>query len=293
MRKSKARRPSLIAALFCLLLPTHPAMGADPAPAMYLLELPGDLVPVRYTPGSLDRAVSVQDQLGNLIEDFKSWSRAKSALIVLLLSRDEWQGAGFESEYGVPEPAGGLGLAMSAFGDDETVELWKGLLGTRLPTQADQPNLGTPEQAASLAVGDLIALVDAARICLMAGGFTGDQPWVNGVMAHIVALSVLTGHAQVRLPEVRMVFSALATNGGGPGAYPLAAAIKPPSLSARLWFEGQYFDAASLVAGGEGKAPAKAVLKQARKDGGRVRAADLLARYPELGTWLNTNFRPE
>lgn len=268
-------------------------MGADSTPTMFLLELPGDLVPIRYTPGSLDRAVAVQDQLGDLVEDFKSWSRAKSAVVVLLLSRDEWQGAGLESKYGVPEPAGGLGLAMSAFGDDDTVELWKGLLGTRLPTQADQPNLGTPEQAASLAVGDLIALVDAARICLLAGGITGDQPWVNGVMAHIVALSVVMGRAEMRLPEMRMVFSALATNGGGPGAYPLAAAIKPPSLSARLWFEGQYFGAASLVAGEEGKAPAKAVLKQVRKDGGQVRAADLLARYPELGTWLNSSFRPE
>lgn len=250
-------------------------------------------MPVRYTPGSLDRAVSIQERLENLVEDYKSWSRAKSALIVLLLSRDEWQAAGLESQYGVPQPAGGLGLAMSAYGDAETVELWKRLLGTRLPTQADQPNIGTPEEAASLAVGDTIALVDAARICLLASGFTGDQPWVDGVMAHIVALSVVMDREQLRVPEVRMVYSALAVNGGGPGAYPLAAATQPPSLSARLWFEGQYFDAANLVAVEAGKAPAKAVLKQARKNGGRVRGADLLAHYPALGTWLQTSFGPE
>lgn len=279
--------------VLCLLGSSNPLAGSDPASTTYLLQLPGDLVPVRYTPGSLDRAVSVQGQLENLVEDFKSWSRAKAALVVLLLSREEWQRAGFESEYGLPEPAGGLGLAMSAFGDADTVKLWQGLLGTRLPTLADQPNFGTPEQAASLAVGDLIALVSAAHICLVAGGFRGDQAWVDGALAHIVALSVIMGHESLRLPEVRMVYSALATQGGGPGAYPLAAATDPPSLKARLWFEGQYFEAASLVAQVEGKAPAKAVLKQARKSGGTVRAAALIASYPELGNWLKTRFRAD
>lgn len=279
--------------VLCLLWPTHPAAGSGPASTTYLLQLPGDLVPIRYTPGSLDRAVSVQGQLENLVEDFKSWSRSKAALIVLLLSREEWQGAGFESEYGLPEPAGGLGLAMSAYGDADTVELWQGLLGARLPTLADQPNFGTPEQAASLALGDLVALVDAARICLVAGGFRGDQAWVDGVLAHIVALSVIMGHQSLRLPEVRMVYSALTTQGGGAGAYSLAVATRPPDLRARLWFEGQYFEAASLVAQVEGKAPAKAVLKQARKSGGMVRAAALISSYPELGNWLKTRFGAE
>ena len=90
-----------------------------------------------------------------------------------------------------------------------------------------------------------------------------------------------------------MAFGDLAKKGGGVGAYPLSAASSPPSLAARLWFESQLFNGAALLSSASCKHPAKAIFKQARKNGGLIQAADLLAECPELGTWLRSSFKAE
>jgi hypothetical protein len=191
------------------------------------------------------------------------------------------------------EASGGRGLALPSWGDDGTVELWRSLLGTRLPTQPDQPMRGTPEQTASLAVADLIGAVDAARILLRGSSIRGDQSWVEGVISQAVVLSHVRSHHAARLPDVRMVFGDLAKKGGGNGAYPLSSASAPPSLAARLWFESQFFEGAALLSNSSCKYPAKAIFKQARKNGGLVQAGDLLSKCPELGTWLSSSFKAE
>jgi len=260
---------------------------------MFLLDLPGDRVGVRYSHGSLDRAAQSQDLFDALVEDFRGWTRAKVGLVILLLSRDEWKESGFVYPYGMSEAAGGRGLALPSWGDDRTVELWRGLLGARLPTQPDQPMRGTPEQTASLAIADLIGSIDAARILLQAAGIRGDQPWVEGVISQVVVLSNVQNHHAARLPDVRMVFGNLAQRAGGPGAYPLTAAPSPPSLPVRLWYESQFFTGAALLSSPVCKHPAKAIFKQARKNAGLIRAADLMAECPELGTWLESSFEAE
>ena len=261
--------------------------------SIFLLDLPGEMVSVRYTPGSLERSVQLQDTFELMVEDFRSLTKSKVGLVILLLGRDEWKQSDFERPYGVSESAGGRGLAIPAWGDDGSVALWQKLLGTRLPTLPDQPLRGTPEQTASLAVGDLLASVDGAHILLRAGGITGDQPWVTEVLAHSVVLDQVLSHHKERLSDVRMVFADLSTAGGGPGAYPLALGPKPPSLSAEFWFDSQYFTAANLLVGPEGKFPLKGILRQARKNGGRLTAADLLAKCPELGSWLQSSFETD
>lgn len=260
---------------------------------MFLLDLPGDKVGVRYSHGSLDRAVQLQDSYELLVEDFRSWTRAKVNLVILLLSRDEWKESGFGYPYGMSEAAGGRGLALPSWGDDGTVELWRGLLGSRLPTQPDQPMRGTPEQTASLAVADLIGAIDAARILLRGGGYRGDQLWVDGLVSQVVVLSHIESHHVARLPDVRMAFGDLANKAGGAGAYPLSAFPTPPSLAARLWFESQFFNGAALLSSPSCKYPAKALFKQARKNGGLVQANELMAECPELDTWLKSSFKAE
>lgn len=258
---------------------------------MFLLDLPGDKVAVRYSHGSLDRAVQIQDSLEMLVDDFRGWTRAKVGLVVLLLTRDEWKESGFQLPYGLPEASGGRGLALPSWGDDGTVELWRSLLGTRLPTQPDQPTRGTPEQSASLAVADLIGAIDSSRILLRASGIHGDQPWVDGLVTHVVVLSFLSSHHAARLPDVRMLFADLSTRAGGPGAFPVESAGNPSSLPERLWFESQFFTGAGLLSSSTCKYPAKALFKQVRKNGGLVQAADLMAECPELGSWLKANFK--
>ena len=261
--------------------------------SMFLLDLPGDKVGVRYSHGSLDRAVQVQDSFDLLVEDFRSWTRAKVNLVILLLSREEWTESGLVYPYGMSEASGGRGLALPSWGDEGTVELWRNLLGTRLPTQPDQPMRGTPEQTASLAVADLIGSIDAARILLRGSGTRGDQPWVDGVIAHVVVLNHIRSHHEARLPDVRMAFGDLAKQGGGVRVHPLSSALSPPSLVARLWFESQFFAGAAQLSSSSCKVPAKAIFKQARKNGGLIQAADLLSECPELGSWLSSSFEAE
>ena len=258
---------------------------------MFLLDLPGETVSVRYTHGSLDRAVQLQDTFESMVADFRSWTRTKVGLVLFLLSREEWKELDYRAPFGVPEPAGGRGIALPAWGDDGTVEVWQKLLGTRLPVLPDQPLRGTPEQVASLGVGDLVASIDAARIMLRAAGISGDQPWVDELVAQVVVLTNIEEHHMSRLADVRMVFNDLAKAGGGPGVHPLSALGSPPSLRARLWFDSQFFSAAGLLIGAECKYPAKALFKHARKNGGRVQATELLAKCPELSTWLDSSFK--
>lgn len=267
-----------------------PATGQGSS-AMFLLDLPGETVAIRYSHGSLERAVQVQDTFEFMVSDFRSWTRTKVGLVLFLLSRDEWKVMGYRAPYGVPEPAGGRGIALPAWGDDGTVEVWQKLLGTRLPVLPDQPSRGTPEEVASLGVGDLMASIEAAQIMLRAAGITGDQPWVEGILAQVVVLSNVQEHHAARLSDVRMVFGDLSRAGGGARAHPLTALASPPSLRARLWFESQFFTGANLLVGPDGKYPAKAIFKHARKNGGQVRAADLLAECPELASWLDSSFK--
>jgi hypothetical protein len=290
IRRFAGRLPiALIAALWAS---TGVATQAQTS-SIFLLDLPGDRVGVRYSHGSLDRAVQVQDSFDLLVEDFRSWTRAKVNLVILLLAREEWSQSGMSQPYGMAEPAGGRGLALPSWGDDGTVDLWHGLLGTRLPTQPDQPMRGTPEQSASLAMADLVGAIDAARILLRAGGIRGDEPWVDRVVAQVVVLSHLQSHHAARLPDVRMVLEDLAARGGGSAAWPLSVASSPRDLAARLWFESQFFDAAVLLTGPGCKVSPKAIFKQARKDGGRILAADLLGKCPELSSWMARSFEAE
>jgi hypothetical protein len=266
----------------CLLALPAFAQGGS---AMFLLDLPGDPVGVRYSHGSLDRAVRLQENFELLVEDFRGWTRAKVGLVLFLLSREEWKELGYRNPYGIPEPAGGRGIALPAWGDDGTVEVWQRLLGTRLPVLPDQPLRGTPEQVASLAVGDLMASAEAARILLRSAGITGDRPWVDGVLAQLVVLSNVQDHHGDRLSDVKMVYADLGKAGGGPGAHRLSVLDSPPTPAARLWFESRFFEAASLLLECGGKTSAKS--------GGSVRAADLLARCPRLDDWLGSSFQTE
>lgn len=290
--ESRTQGSKIVGCLGCLLV-LAAGLAGEGQSSTYLLDLPGDTAAVRYSPGSLDRAVQLQDSFEALVEDVRGWTRSKVGLVVLLLNREEWQAAGLTRPYGVPEGAGGRGLAVPAWGDDGTVGLWRGLLGSRLPTLPDQPLRGTPEQSASLAVADLVGDLEGARILLRAAGISGSEPWVDHVLAHAVLLSNVQNHHRERLADVRMVFAGLAATGGGRAAYPLAVAGAPPSLAASLWFDSQYFTAAEMLVGPNGKFPIKAIFRQARQAGGRISAADLQTRCPELGDWLRSSFKSD
>ena len=266
-----------------------PLAGQSASPL--LLDLPGQSAPIRYSPGALERATQVQDHVESMVENFDTWAKEKIPLGIYLLSPDDWSQIGLQEPYGVPAHMGGRGLALPAWGTPTTVSLWQTLTKSRLPTMPSATmSRGTPDEIASLLVADVIAIAELARLQLKSANFRGDKPWVEGVAAHIVALSGILAQKDPRLPEMRMIYSDLEAAGGGHGSHPLSAIGTTKSAQTRLWFESQYFNAATIAAQAGSKQPAKQMLKSARKQGGLIRAADLISTFPGLDSWLRSSF---
>lgn len=256
-----------------------------------LLDLPGQLALVRYSPGALDRATRVQDQVEAMVENFDSWSKERMPLGVFLLSPEDWQETGLQSPYGLPTSMGGRGLALPAWGTEVTVALWQSLLRSPLPTMpSPSVSRGSPEELASVLVADLVAMPRIARIQLKAAGFRSESRWVEGVAGQILALSGVLTNKDPRLPEMRLIYASLEAAQGGPGSYSLEALAAAGSLQRDMWFEAQYFNGASIATQAEGKQSAKKMLRQAQKSGKLLRSADLISIFPGLAEWKRTSF---
>jgi hypothetical protein len=282
-------------ALPCCLLPLLASASSSGgySPLSFLLDLRGDSVKVRYAPGSLDRASHSQDRFELVVSDCKSWAHHSMPLVVYVLGPEEWQAADVDRPYGLPQHMSSTELAVASWGDAQTVALWKNLLGRRLPVVEGTALRGSPEEVASIALQNVLAVVEAFEMCLAGSGITGDQPWIDSFLVQVMTRSFIQKHEAGRLSEVDGVFASLSERGGGPGAISLQQALEPDSLTQWLWAEAQFYEAARLLAEEEGKAPAKAVLKLAGKQKGRLQAAALMAEFPILADWLYEAFEGE
>ena len=270
------------------------ARAADPAALAQLLLLPGDRAAVRYTPGSLDRAAHVQARLAALADDFAAWGGGPSTLRALVLSPEDWQAAGLRRPYGLAERTPNGDVAAPAWGSEETVALWRALTGAPLAWEGGLPVRGTPEEAASLALADLVLQVECGRLYVEGGGaggpggLGGETPWVTGLAAHVVALAAMLRHEPARLPRSAEFWGQLA---GDPGARPhgalAAAAAAADDLPVREWLahQAQLHAGARVIVERDGAKSVKRLLALKRSQG-RLTAAALLGRYPELGPWL-------
>lgn len=263
------------------------SVGSEP----YLMELRSKGVMFRYTPGALDRATRLEDSLELLVGDVGSWTKQPIALLTVILSREEWGQVGVGVPYGLPGRLGPHDIVLPAWGDNQTIELWRNLLGHELPSPMDMPYGGNSLAYASLNMTDHAMFPAAARSLLRKAGFAADQPWVEGVTAQVISLSVMKAGAPTRLPEARYFWQSLHTQGGGMAARSEAAAAAGGPAE-RLWLEATYFTAAWEIVAANGKSSAKDILKIARKSGNTLKAVDLLRDHPGLGTWLTTSFPP-
>jgi hypothetical protein len=250
--------------------------GADPRQASpvglaHLLNLRGIQTHVRYSPGALDRAAHVQLRLETLAEDFAAWSGQQLPFQGYVLGPEDWAAAQFDVPYGLPKRTGPESVAVPAWGDDQTVARWRVLLGGPLPWGTGQPVRGTPEEAASLALSDLLLQAELARMFLERTGVRGEPGWVGEVLAQSVALTAFHSHEAERIPEIEEVYAHLAATPGGQFAE-----------------AARGFDAARILVAKDGLRTPKRLLKLARDNGGRIGVGDLVARYPELGAWLRT-----
>jgi hypothetical protein len=228
----------------------------------------GPPVTVRYSPGSLDRADQVQRRLSRLVMEMGHRKLKQPLLVVDLLQAREWRQSGLAEPYGLPAISATGSLALPAWGEPETVALWRRLLDGWLPSSSVPPLRGSIEEAASLEGADLVGEVEASRIVLAKLGLSGSEPWVDDLLACALAVSATQRHEPGRRAEVRQVHSRLA-------ARPEAA--RDERLS-RL----RFIAAAERIGVESGKLPARPLLKMAAKSRAPLAAEELLARYPWL-----------
>lgn len=249
--------------------------SATPLP--YLLDVGDAFALVRYSPGALDRASHVQHRFALLARDFGKWSKQSIPLSAVLLSRTDWEALDLAVPYGLPAHMANGEVALCAWGDFGTVSLWRSLLGGELPRLEGHPLYGSPVEAASLLMNDLLAQGVAARALLNRAGFNRVHPDVLKFTAHVIALAASNLHESLSLGEIRRVYT---MNGPDPS---LGAPSGNGIWQERLASERPYYEAAEALIAKRGitKAP-KALLKLLRREGTALTARAIGDRFPEV-----------
>ena len=238
-----------------------------------LLLLSDDASEVLYVPGTLDRAAHVELWLRSLAVGAARRTRHPARVVGVVLGRDEWQQARLPCAYGIPCRAGVRVVALPAAGDAGTIALWQGLIGA-LPQLGGTPLMGTAEEAASLAPADAFAGLVTSRDLVVAAGFAGDEPWVVDLLAHAVSLDAARQSRSGRDADLDGFWESVRRHYGPQGVEPA------DEMGAELRRQAKLYFAAQTMLGGEGKVPVRALHKLQEKGGGRLRAADLRAAWP-------------
>jgi len=273
-------------------------VGIHPEPPSYLLlRLAGDRTDVRYTPGSLDRAANLQTRLELTARAFQKWAEVDFRPRVFVLTREEWRQARYAVPYGLPVRVGEAGLAVPAAGDPGTVALWSELLGGLLPAVQGTPMRGTPEELATMVLADVFVQLLASDVLLDAIGLTPEEPWLRGVAAHALTLSVVARLEPGRMPSLEILYQRLGQR-HAPGTMSLRDYGSTLDLADWLWFQAQlHAGGKALVAKGKkgeelkkGKELIHSLRKLQKRGGGVLTDELLLRRYRALRPWLSERF---
>lgn len=237
----------------------------------FLLNLQGGMTQVRYTHGSLDRAANLQRRLDLLIGETARRLGVQSPLECLVMSREEWESMKWQWSYGLPLSVGPSRMAVPAWGDPDSLDLWEAALGRRLPPAPGMPMRGTPEEASALAVSDLLAQMVAAEALVEGSGLPVTEPWHVEAIADLMAVDGFMRYESLRLGEIDGLFRAFDASPGG-------AAVRGSELA---WLKASAagYDAARLALSERGSAPLKKLIKRVRKKGLAVTTSDLVAAY--------------
>lgn len=255
-----------------------------------LLDLPGDLASVRYTPGTLDRAASVQARFELLTEEFSRTRFQAAAVVLYVLSPEDWAAAQLTNAYGEPQALGTDALVVPAWAEREMIARVRGWLGGEIPLPSGLPLLATREEAGALGVSDLLAQVAVSRMLATRANFRGDGAWIAPVMAHLVARLAWDKFEPGRMPEIAALFDAMAAQDKTLGGHPLAAWDPNLPLPERAWFETRFLRAADLIMVAKGPRGARKILNRAVVGLEPLSQAGLLKEVPALATWLAATF---
>ena len=206
----------------------------------------------------------------------------------VVLPRAQWEAAKLLRPYGLPVQIGRTEIAVPALGDRGTVRRWQQWLGTDLPPLPGRPLRGTVEEASSLGLADVFLQCEVAAIFVDRLGLAGDEPWIRGLLAHLVALTLFETYEPSRRLEIEIVYRRLANQ------IPplLEAGGEERQMPVERWLlsEAIYHQGARLVFSVNGSKTLKRVLK-ARRKGGPLTGKHLLGMFPQLTAWLSLEAR--
>ena len=256
-----------------------------------LLDLPGDLAPVRYTPGALDRAAAVQARFELLCEEFSRTRFQATAMVLYVLSPEDWAAAGLTHAYGEPVALGTDALVLPAWADDSLIAGVRGWLGGEIPQSIGLPLLATREEAGALGVSDILAQIAGGRLLARRALLKGDRAWIAPVMEHLVARLAWDRFEPGRMPEIAALLDAMAARDARPGGHALAEWSENLPLPERAYFETRFLRAADLIVTGRGARAARKMLNRSIVGVEPLTEAMLLKKFPALAGWLATSFR--
>jgi len=258
----------------------------------HLLVLPGRATTVRYTPGALDRAARVQERAEQLAEVFYKIDQRPGPFDIWVLEREDWRAAGLARAYGIPEGVGEGRFALPAQGDPEQVAAMTRLLGGPPPSSSWVPLRGTPEEAGALAVADEIFQVQAAQDFARRVGLAGDRPWVDGVLAQLVARIAFERFEPGRMIEIAATFDRFTARFGGQASRRADDYQEGLPLESELWYQAQFLRGADVIWVKEGEGGSIRYLYKLIQRGTPLPAAELERAYPGLVAWRATSFAP-
>ncbi len=255
---------------------------------------------VGFLPGSLDRAHHVLARLDNLATYFKRWQpKLAVPMIAYAVDRARWKEIGLPGLYGLPLRTSPSAVFVPATGDSEVVRMWRSALGvSTLPMVPGVPVTGTPEEAASLALADVLMQVEAARGFAVGAKLQGNDDWIQEVVAHVAALIAFRQTEPLRAAELNDLFTRLRDRMGGQHRFDAEHFSQSllqgdeSQVRAWLWYQGVFFAAAEAIVEKDGKRAIARMLKLRKAHGRMLGSAALLKRYPELRAWRSRWFKP-
>ncbi|MCB1053918.1 MAG: hypothetical protein KDD11_00210 [Acidobacteria bacterium] len=260
--------------------------------ADFLLTLPDEAVPVRYTPGSLDRAARLQYRLKALYDQLGKWTPVESRLTVFVLSPEEWQAQGIKRPYGLPARIAVFGGAAPAWGTEETVSLWRGLAGMSLDSGGEFTVRGSAEELATVLLADALLELEVCRMMAVNRGIAPSQgeTWVGDLVGQILCTSARHLDKEPVAVDLTAVLRRFRERSGSEPSPSLASFSSDLEPAAWLAYQARFAEGAERVWLGEGKQAPKRLIKRWRRKGAPLSFEDLTALFPNLVEWRGREF---
>lgn len=256
----------------------------------FLLHLAGDDTSFKYVPGSLDRAANLQTRLELTARLYRKWVEVDIDPHVYLLTREKWLENRYPEPYGLPLRVGARGLVVPALGDDGTVALWNELLDDRLPVIEGFLFRGTPQEAGSMLLADVLIQRAAGELLIDGLGIEIEQPWLRELAIHIATLAVSAKIEPGRIPVLDDLYQVLGRH-HGPRSRSVSDYAPDAPLADWLWFGAQFYAGArTVLAEADSNNAVKSLRGLAKKNDGTLTFDMLLRKHKGLRDWLQERF---